>query len=220
MHHRMFVRRIVVLGTGPEAARTRTHIQSHRRKFFELVHFEAPPRSRDAGSSSLDWLRATRERRIWGVVDAGGKPYAATDEATSAKLLDLKLRGVRVFDELAFWEHQLGRINPDLADARWLTFDDGFASGWLGGRLKWATDILVSLGMLILTLPLMLITALLIRMDSSGPVLTRQEQVGLYGKNFVLFKFRSMSANAEQGGRPAGHRNTIAASAASFVQHG
>ena len=63
-------------------------------------------------------------------------------------------------------------------------------------------DILVSLAVLFLTLPLMLITALLVKLDSPGPVFYRQERVGLHGVPFTLFKFRSMSVDAEAGGRP------------------
>jgi hypothetical protein len=160
MHRRMFVRRVVVLGNGPEASRTRAHIQSHRRKFFEIVQLEALSPHTGAESRNAHWLRASREQHIWGVVDATGRPgNMSADDGIASALLDLKLRGVRVFDELAFWEHQLGRINLDLADARWLTFGDGFASSQFGERLKRATDILVSLAMLVMTLPLMLLTA-------------------------------------------------------------
>jgi sugar transferase (PEP-CTERM system associated) len=224
MHHRVFVRRILVLGAGPEAARTRAHIQSHRRKFFELVQMETAPPGGIAANTACngrDLLHITRELGIWGIVDATGQTVNHPgDGITSTALLDLKLRGVRVFNELAFWEHQLGRINLDLADARWLTFGDGFASSWVGDRLKRTTDILGCLVMLALTMPLMLISALLIKMDSPGPVFYRQERVGLYGKPFVLFKFRSMSANAELGGTPrwAAKRDTRITRVGGFIR--
>ena len=61
-------------------------------------------------------------------------------------------------------------------------------------------DVLTSLGLLIFTLPLMLLVALIVRLDSPGPVLYRQERVGLGGVPFTLLKFRSMNANAEARG--------------------
>ena len=69
-------------------------------------------------------------------------------------------------------------------------------------RLKRVLDIAVALALLLLTLPLMVLTAVLVRLDSPGPVLYRQTRVGLHGKTFTLFKFRSMAIDAEAGGKP------------------
>ena len=224
MRHRMFVRRVVVLGTGREAAGTRDQIQSHRGKFFEVVNSDLILRPSVAtGTSDPGLLARTRENRIWGIVVASGPEPAGSEVAeteiggsglggsglggnsgvlAASVLLDLKLRGVRVFDEMGFWEQHLGRINLQRADAQWLIFADGFSSSRLGDLLKRGMDILITLGMLCLTLPLMLLTALLIKLDSPGPVFYRQVRAGLHGQSFVLFKFRSMSVDAEAGGRP------------------
>ena len=59
-------------------------------------------------------------------------------------------------------------------------------------------DILLACSLVIFTLPLLLLTALAIKLDSSGPVFYRQERVGLGGRVFKLFKFRSMGVNAEK----------------------
>ncbi len=61
-------------------------------------------------------------------------------------------------------------------------------------------DVLAALTLLVLMMPLMLVVACLIRLDSSGPVLYRQDRVGLRGSVFTLFKFRSMRTDAEAGG--------------------
>lgn len=61
-------------------------------------------------------------------------------------------------------------------------------------------DILVSLLFLIVLSPLMLITALAIKLDSKGPVIFKQERLGLGGKVFLIYKFRSMCENAEHMG--------------------
>ena len=61
-------------------------------------------------------------------------------------------------------------------------------------------DILISLGLLVFTAPLLLIIAVLIKADSSGPVLYRQERLGLNGTRFQLFKLRSMRVDAEAHG--------------------
>lgn len=61
-------------------------------------------------------------------------------------------------------------------------------------------DILVSLLSLIVLSPLMLITALAIKLDSKGPVIFKQERLGLGGRVFLIYKFRSMCENAEHMG--------------------
>jgi lipopolysaccharide/colanic/teichoic acid biosynthesis glycosyltransferase len=61
-------------------------------------------------------------------------------------------------------------------------------------------DIAGSLLLLVLTLPVMLVAACLIKFESPGPVLYRQERVGLFGQVFTLLKFRSMRVDAEADG--------------------
>jgi exopolysaccharide biosynthesis polyprenyl glycosylphosphotransferase len=63
-------------------------------------------------------------------------------------------------------------------------------------------DVALAAALLILALPLMVIVAILIKLDSAGPAFYRQERVGLDGKCFTLFKFRSMQQDAEAPGRP------------------
>ena len=67
-------------------------------------------------------------------------------------------------------------------------------------NLKRILDITVSVVGLLVTFPLLLILAVLIRLDSSGPVLYAQERVGQYGRIFLLFKFRTMRTDAEAAG--------------------
>jgi exopolysaccharide biosynthesis polyprenyl glycosylphosphotransferase len=66
--------------------------------------------------------------------------------------------------------------------------------------LKRLLDIIVSLIVLILGLPLWIITGILIKLDSKGPILYKQERVGKNGKIFTCYKFRSMYVDAEKTG--------------------
>ena len=63
--------------------------------------------------------------------------------------------------------------------------------------LKRILDIAVAVTALIILSPVILITAVMIKLDSKGPVLYSQERVGLYGKTFFVHKFRSMKQDAE-----------------------
>ncbi len=61
-------------------------------------------------------------------------------------------------------------------------------------------DIILSLIVLIVLSPVLLIIAVLIKLDSKGPVIFRQERIGLHGKVFEIYKFRTMCVNAEHTG--------------------
>lgn len=66
--------------------------------------------------------------------------------------------------------------------------------------LKRVIDVVVSLTMLLLLSPLLLYIALRVRLSSPGPILFRQERIGLHGRPFYLYKFRSMYVDAEKHG--------------------
>ena len=68
--------------------------------------------------------------------------------------------------------------------------------------LKRMLDIAVSIPAIIILLPLMALTSIAIKADSKGPVIYSQERVGLYGKSFKVYKFRSMRQDAEAQSGP------------------
>lgn len=78
--------------------------------------------------------------------------------------------------------------------------DKGCKLSMYRGFLKRAIDMVLSLLALVILSPLFAITALAVKLDSSGPVLFRQQRLGLHGKEFTIYKFRSMSVGAEHTG--------------------
>lgn len=66
-----------------------------------------------------------------------------------------------------------------------------------GKNIKWVSDKIISLSLLIILSPLFLILAIIVRLDSDGEVFFRQERIGLNGKPFYMYKFRSMYVNSE-----------------------
>lgn len=118
------------------------------------------------------------------------------------QLLDCKLSGVRVVDIATHFEKTLAQINIKHVNAGWLVFGDGFSQGWLRSAVKRVCDIVFAVLILALTWPIMLLTAIAIRVESRGPVLYRQERVGLNGVPFQVIKFRSMRTDAEKDGKP------------------
>jgi exopolysaccharide biosynthesis polyprenyl glycosylphosphotransferase len=183
------VRRVLILGPERRTLRLAEMLRSPRVRLFEPVLASTLP------SVSPNSLRG---QRIWGVIVAD-QNEAGPD---AAALLDSKLRGTRVLTVTAFCERHLGRIDLETVDAHWLLCAEGFAQGRLTNVLKRALDVAVSLTLLMLTLPVMLLTALLIKLDSPGPVIYRQKRLGLHDEPFTLCKFRSMRVDAEIPGDP------------------
>jgi sugar transferase (PEP-CTERM system associated) len=118
------------------------------------------------------------------------------------ELLDCKLHGVRVLDIAEHFEKSLGQIRLDSVSAGWLIFGDGFRQDMVRTVVKRLFDIVCATILLCLALPVMLITGILIMLDSAGPVLYLQERVGLDGRLFNVVKFRSMRTDAEKDGEP------------------
>ncbi len=118
------------------------------------------------------------------------------------QLLDCKLSGIKVCDLNTHFEKTLGQIRIDYLSASWLIFGDGFNQGALRTVVKRIFDLVSASVLSIVASPVMLATAVLIKLESRGPVLYRQERTGLDGKGFFVTKFRSMRTDAEKDGKP------------------
>ena len=106
--------------------------------------------------------------------------------------------GIRVFpDVFQIMASEVGI--GDLGGLPLLTIRDVALQGWKL-TLKRGMDVVVSAAGLILTSPLMLLAALLVKLDSPGPVFYVQERMGLDARPFKILKFRSMRQNAETEG--------------------
>ncbi len=117
-------------------------------------------------------------------------------------LLDCKLNGVKVIDAAAFFEREACQIRVESLQPGWLVFGDGFNQSFSRRFSKQLFDLVVSAFIFMLTLPLMLVTALLIFLEDRGPILYRQERIGKNGCHYMVLKFRSMGISAERAGNP------------------
>jgi sugar transferase (PEP-CTERM system associated) len=117
-------------------------------------------------------------------------------------LLRCRMAGVRVVEAANLFEELSGRI--PLRDLRpsWLIFSGGFRKPRVLASVKRVGEAVVAALLLLFTAPLAMLTALLVRLSSPGPVLYRQARVGLDGKAFELLKWRTMRADAEKVSGP------------------
>ncbi len=181
-----FVRRVLIVGPAAAAERLTAAIGAVRQGFFVV---EAVLPVEQAGA-----LGSGRQRRLWGAILAG----EAADAVPARHLLRAQARGLRLCSDAEFWERQLRRIDLDSPEATLSGTGAPLSGrGRVDAALHRAFDIVLSFTLLLFTLPLMLVAALAVKLDSRGPVLYRQERVGLGGEVFTLLKFRSMRTDAE-----------------------
>jgi len=107
-----------------------------------------------------------------------------------------------VTDITGFFERECNHLRMDSLYPSWLVFGSGFNQGTFRTIVKRTFDLTVSLLLLIVTLPVMLLTALLILIEDGFPVFYCQERVGKGGETYSVIKFRSMFNNAEKEGKP------------------
>jgi sugar transferase (PEP-CTERM system associated) len=119
-----------------------------------------------------------------------------------AELIECRVSGVPVTDLAGIYERVRGEVPLESLKASWLIYGQGFEQSGLRSFIKRTFDLTVSAALLILALPVMLVTAVVIRFESPGPVIYRQERVGRGGRRFTCLKFRSMRNDAEQDGVP------------------
>jgi sugar transferase (PEP-CTERM system associated) len=125
-----------------------------------------------------------------------------------ADLVRLRTTGVHVNEVSTFIERETGRIDLRSVNPSWLIYSDGFSSGRrLSTLAKRVFDIVASGLLLIIALPLIILGAIAVKLDSKGPAFFRQRRVGLYGSEFELLKLRSMRTDAEAGGAVWAQKN-------------
>ena len=117
------------------------------------------------------------------------------------ELLRLSLSGdVSIEESASFYERLTGRVLLDMIRPSWLIFSSRGRRARTNEVIRITIHRLVALLGAILSLPIALLTALLIKIDSRGPVLYKQERVGKNGRHFTVMKFRSMRTDAEKNG--------------------
>jgi sugar transferase (PEP-CTERM system associated) len=135
------------------------------------------------------------------------EPGLESRQEIAAALLECRLLGVDVVDAVDLYQRVHGKIWLEgLAPDR-LVFSEGFRLTPSYLLVKRVVDVAFALALLVVAAPVLLLIALLIRLESPGPVLFRQERVGQHGRPFTLYKFRSMVEDAESKGARWAQKN-------------
>ena len=203
---RILSRRILVFGTGSRALAV-AHALGNSDPSAEIVGFFPSPNEEGAAVPHDRIL--PRDKSLTETaheLDVHEIVVALTERRGGSmplrELLDCKLNGIRVLDLASYFEQTLGQIRLESLYAGWLIFGDGFQQGMLRRLVKRLSDIVFSIILLLLGAPIMVITAIVIALESRGPILYVQERVGRNGIPFKVVKFRSMRTDAEKDGKP------------------
>jgi sugar transferase (PEP-CTERM system associated) len=201
--------RLLLVGTNPASVALARELFERRQELgVEIVGFVDPDPSR-VGAPVInpgvigtieDIPSLVRQLNVDRVVVSLSE---ARGRLPMDRLLDIRLQNGVNFDHLAsVYEEYTGKIAIENLRPSWFIFADGFRQTRVSMAVKRAFDVVLSLAALVVGLPVMAVVAVLVKVTSRGPVLYQQERVGLNGRTFPVYKFRSMRLDAEAASGP------------------
>jgi len=202
----IFKRHVLVLGAGVNAARlARLRRRADQRGFrlhgFLPVEGEkievSSDRVIDVRGSLRDYVKQQGIDEIVVAMDDRRRNFPLK------ALLDCRLAGILISEQVTFLERETGKVHLELLTPSWMIFGGGFRRDGMRVHSERFFDLLASLSLLALASPVMLLTALAIKLEDGmrAPVFYRQNRVGFGGRIFPVIKFRSMRIDAERDGK-------------------
>ena len=204
--HPGFGEKILIVGSGDSAVEIAREVLSRPDAGYRIVGF--------VGTDAEMVGKSLINPRVIGLTDQLGEVVKRENvdrivvamgerrgQFPTDKLLQLSLAGhVSIEEGAAFYERVTGRVSLSMIRPSWLIFTGPGRQAKLASLSRNVVHRLAGLVGAILSLPILIVTAILIKLDSRGPVFYKQERVGKNGRTFVLAKFRSMRVDAEADG--------------------
>ena len=203
LRKRMFIQEIVILGTGRLAEDIAREIEGKQNSSYKILGFVGErdtifnPNNAPFFKDLDDIVRLKPRRHVQRIVVALDDRRGTTP---IKKLLKYKMQGIVIEQGVSFYERVTGRLLVENMEPSWIIYSEGFSLSRWQFMVKRAVDILLSLTLLLIFSPIMLLSALIIKMESAGDVFYCQERVGRKMVPFKVYKFRSMRQDAERNG--------------------
>lgn len=198
--------RVLIVGSGDSAIEIAREVLNRPDAGYRIVGF--------VGTDSEQLGRSLINPRVIGLTEHLDEVVASANvdriivamgerrgQFPTDRLLQLSLAGhVSIEEGASFYERVTGRVSLSMIRPSWLIFTGPGRKAKLASLSRTLVHRLAALIGALLSLPIVIVTAILIKLDSRGPVFYKQERVGKNGKTFTLIKFRSMRVDAEQDG--------------------
>lgn len=204
-----FKKKVLVYGAGKTAAQIDEKLRrkSDRRAFTIVGYILLDHQKQEQAVEDNRLIRLSSSLLEYAQLhDINEIVVATSDIQTSIPVDDLvecKFNGIEVLDILSFFEREVGQIRIDIIDPRWLIFSEGFFQSHNKDIVKRAFDLFTSLIILILATPFIFLAIFAIKIEEGlkAPIFYYQTRVGKNGKPYRVYKFRSMSTDAEIAGK-------------------
>ena len=198
--------RILIVGSGESAIEIAREVLERRDAGYRVIGFvdndpdllgRSLVNPRVIGLTS-EMSRLVKQENVDRIIVAMGERRG---QFPTQQLLDLCLSGDVAIEECtSFYERLTGRVHLDMMRPSWLIFSGRGRQARLSSVVRTLFHRGVALIGAVLSLPIAILTAILIKLESPGPVLYKQERVGKNGRTFMVMKFRSMRVDAEKDG--------------------
>ncbi len=185
--------RVLLLGNGPSAAEVELTIAENAQLGYDIVAHLAEDAAIQSPASLEALVRESRANLV--VVPRGLKRRGALTRT----LYELFGRGATILDLETFYEIVMRKVPlADIEETWFLENIEGVAKFY--DQFKRAIEFLLAIAIGLALLPVEILIALLVALTSRGPAIYRQIRVGAHGRDFTLYKFRTMRRDAERDG--------------------
>jgi len=202
------VRRVVILGAGDFAGGLLAESEQNMRalgvRILGCISDSTDPTVEQEKllCTPYDFYEFCRKNRISEIVVAQQERRKAEGGWLPVPdLMECKLRGVEVTSALDFYERELKKAKLAMVHPSWIVFSEGFKASKSRAFAKRFLDLAISLTLLVVMLPFIVLTALAVFLETGRPILYSQKRVGMLGREFRIYKFRSMRQDAEKDGK-------------------
>ena len=198
------VQRVAILGTGPLALELARELTRRGDLSMRVEGFLSTGPLSEEGEKIFGFpvLGSTSDLEAIASNRALSRIIVALEDRRGAlptrELVTLRVKGLRIDDAPTALSALTGRISLHVVKPSWFVFSDGFHRSKWNEVLKRALDLAVGIVGMMVALPLMILVAIAVRLESKGAVIYRQTRVGRRDKCFELVKFRSMCVDAEK----------------------
>jgi sugar transferase (PEP-CTERM system associated) len=201
----LFNQKIAILGSGPLAHKIIDQIKDQKDSGYTISFVvnscgpqrgssieESRPKEQPDYSHLCDTIHANKIKKVVVALEEKRGCFPTKE------LLECRMNGIEIINGYSFYENLTGKLVVEHLEPSWLIFSDGFHKSKTTRFLKRSIDLILSVVMIVMLSPLMLVVAILLKMDSNGPVIYSQDRLGEFGRPYRIHKFRSMIQDAEK----------------------